>query len=217
MFFNSALQNERSCYNNNMSNVDERKITILRAALNLVRNMGFEAVSIASLAKEVGMSKSGLFAHFNSKEKMHLMILDHAAQTFSEDVFRKSLRAPRGLPRLKVIVKNWLAWYKVDGGGTCPFIAAAVEYDAKPGRVKQHIQLHMNRLIHSLNKSIELCVEQGDFSAKINTQAVAFELYSLIIGHLIYLRTLENKAATNIFYQAFDSLMNRCSAHQDKI
>ncbi|MBT4790178.1 MAG: TetR/AcrR family transcriptional regulator [Halobacteriovoraceae bacterium] len=190
----------------------ERKLTILNTALNLVRNMGFESLSIASLAKEVGMSKSGLFAHFNSKEKMHLMILDHAAYTFGNDVFKKSLKSKRGLPRLKLIVHNWVRWYKTGEGGTCPFLAAAVEYDAKPGPVKDRLQLHTNTLIATLNKSIELCIEQGHFKPKIDTKKVTFELYSIIIGHLVYIRTMELKSANKIFQASLDDLIKRNSA-----
>lgn len=181
---------------------------ILDTALNLVRNIGFESLSISSLASEVGMSKSGLFAHFNSKEKMHLMILDHGAYKFGEDVFRKSLTEKRGLPRLKKIVFNWINWYKKNGGGTCPFLAAAVEYDAKPGLVKERIQFHTNTLINSLAKSISLCIEEGHFK-NINDEQAAFELYSLIIGHLIYLRTLNRDNSHELFENAFESFINK--------
>ncbi|MBK24494.1 MAG: TetR family transcriptional regulator [Halobacteriovorax sp.] len=192
-----------------MSTSAERKLTILDTALALVRNTGFESVSIASLANEVGMSKSGLFAHFNSKEKMHLMILDHAAEKFGADIFGRSLKAKRGLPRLKLIVKNWVNWYKTDGGGTCPFLAAAVEYDSKPGAVKSRIQLHTNKLISSLNYSIDLCVEEDHFRKSIETKKVTFELYSIIIGHLVYLRTMEVKSANKIFQSSFNEFIER--------
>jgi AcrR family transcriptional regulator len=192
-----------------MGIASERRHTILNTALGLVRNMGFESVSIASLAKEVGMSKSGLFAHFNSKEKMHLMILDHAAEMFGNDVFRKSLGTQRGVPRLRKIVKNWVKWYQDNGGGTCPFLAAAVEYDARPGIVKDRIQLHTNNLIKSLNRSITICIEEGEFPLEMDTKKVTFELYSLIVGHLVYLRTMELKAANKIFQISFEELITR--------
>jgi AcrR family transcriptional regulator len=192
-----------------MSTTAKRKLTILDTALGLVRNTGFESVSIASLASEVGMSKSGLFAHFNSKEKMHLMILDHAAKKFGDDIFKKSLKAHRGLPRLRLIIKNWVNWYKSDGGGTCPFLAAAVEYDTKPGPVKSRIQLHTNTLINSLKYSIDLCVEEGEFRDDLDTKKITFELYSLIVGHLIYLRTMEFKSANKIFQSSVEGLIER--------
>ncbi|MBT3236183.1 MAG: TetR/AcrR family transcriptional regulator [Bdellovibrionales bacterium] len=173
--------------------------------------MGFESVSIASLAKEVGMSKSGLFAHFNSKEKMHLMILDHAADKFAHDIFRISLKSKRGLPRLRLIVKNWLSWFQVNGGGTCPFLAAAVEYDSRPGLVKDRIQLHIGRMIKSLNRSIDICVEEGEFVNDLDTKKATYEIYSLIVGQLVYLRTIEHKTASKMFKISFEELINRYS------
>lgn len=192
-----------------MSKALDKRLSILDTALSMVRNLGFESVSIATLASAVGMSKSGLFAHFNSKEKMHLMILDHAAQTFSDEVFRKSVKSSKGIPRLEKIITNWINWYKAGDGGTCPFLAASVEYDAKPGPVKERIKTHTNRLISSLNISAEQCVEVGDFKANTDTKKFAFDLYSLVIGHLIYLRTIEAKSASKIFQQSIQELIDR--------
>lgn len=193
-----------------MSSLSQRTLSILDTALSMVRNIGFESVSINSLAKEVGMSKSGLFAHFNSKEKMHIMILDHAANSFGEDVFRKSFSAQRGLPRLKRILKNWQAWYSKDGGGTCPFMAAAIEYDTKDGEVKERLLFHTNQLIDSLHISIQHCIDEQHFSQEIDPQKVAYELYSLTIGHLIYLRTMQRRSAKKLFQEASNELIERC-------
>jgi AcrR family transcriptional regulator len=204
-------QYERSCYYDNMK-AENRTTSILDQALSLVRNMGFESVSIATLAKEVGMSKSGLFAHFNSKEKMHVMILDHAADKFSEDIFRASLNKKRGLPRLEAIISNWLKWYHSNGGGNCPFIAASIEYDSKPGVVKERIMHHTNNLIASISVSVQHCVEEGHFNKNLNVKKISFELYSLVMGHLIYLRTLEAKNADELFVQTFDELIERSRA-----
>lgn len=195
-----------------MNRVINKRLSILDTALSMVRQLGFESVSISTLANAVGMSKSGLFAHFNSKEKMHLMILDHAAYTFSEEVFRKSLTSKRGLPRLKKIIKNWIDWYKAGDGGTCPFLAAAVEYDSKPGPVKNRIQNHTNALIKSLIFATTLCVEEGEFQENTDTKKFAYELYSLVIGHLVYLRTMESKSATTLFNQSINDLIARHQA-----
>lgn len=192
-----------------MSKTLEKRLTILDTALSLVRQIGFESVSIASLASEVGMSKSGLFAHFNSKEKMHLMILDHAADSFSEDIFKKSISKPRGIPRLEAIIKNWIKWYKNGDGGTCPFIAASVEYDSKPGPVKNRIKSHTRQLISSLSYTAQICVDEGQFKNNTDTDQFAYELYSLIVGHLIYLRTMESKAASRLFQNSINQLIQR--------
>ena len=167
--------------------MSDRTYSILDTALKMVRNIGFESVSINSLAKEVGMSKSGLFAHFNSKEKMHIMILDYAAELFSEKVYRKALKEKRGLPRLKAVMKNWATWNtSEEGGGACPFIAASIEYDRKPGEVKSVLKKHMRDLINTLTTSVEHCIEEGDFRNDVDAEQVAFELYSLITGHLVF-------------------------------
>jgi len=192
-----------------MVNVTEKTLSILDTALSLVRQTGFESVSIASLASEVGMSKSGLFAHFNSKEKMHLMILDHAAESFTYEIFKKSLNKPRGLSRLKSIIKNWSDWYKAGDGGTCPFVAASVEYDSRPGIVKDRIKLHINNLISSLEYCARQCIDQGDFHPKSEPKMFAYELYSLILGHLVYQRTIESKMATKLFNKAIEELITK--------
>ena len=194
-----------------MSTIIDKKITILDKALTMVRQIGFESVSIATLANEVGMSKSGLFAHFNSKEKMHLMILDHAAATFSNEVFRQALKAERGIPRLQLIMKNWVKWFKKDDGGTCPFLAASIEYNSKPGPVKDKIMNHTSHLIKSLEKTIQLCIDEKHFRTELDAANISYEFYSLIIGHLIYLRTIENKSAAKYFTNSTNQLIEKYS------
>jgi len=203
---------ERSCYLLSMNNTSDKKLIILDKALYMVRNMGFESMSISTLAKEVGMSKSGLFAHFSSKEKMHLMILDHAAQTFSEDVFQKSFSRARGLPRLKTIMNNWYTWYQAEGGGTCPFIAASIEYDKKSGPVKEALRAHTQTLIESLVTSVDHCIEEKDFAPKTDSTKVAYELYSYICGALVFSRTLEYKKPLALFKRSVADLIKNYSA-----
>lgn len=191
--------------------VHNKTSLILDTALKMVRNMGFETVSINTLAKEVGMSKSGLFAHFNSKEKMHIMILDHAAEVFSEEVFKSAIKEKRGLPRLRAIIKNWVSWYKMGGGGTCPFIAASVEYDRKPGPVKELLKTRTGNLIKALELSVQHCVEEGDFKKDTDPQKVAYEIYSLLCAGLVYQRTIEHKSIASIFKNSFEDLIERNS------
>lgn len=192
--------------------VQNKTQMILDTALKMVRNMGFETVSINSLAKEVGMSKSGLFAHFNSKEKMHVMILDHAADVFTDEVLRKAFRESRGVPRLRKIIKNWTSWYKSGGGGTCPFIAASIEYDKKPGPVKELLKKHTRSLTKSLELSVQHCIEEGHFKQDTNSEQVAFEIYSLLCAGLIYHRTMEHESVAKIFNNSFEDLIKRYSS-----
>src|SRR5690606_13086514 len=87
--------------------------------------------------KGVGLSKSGLFAHFKSKESLQLQILEHAAETFINKVVRTALQQPRGEPRLRALFDNWLRWANAGGHqGGCVFVGAAAEYDDRPGPVR---------------------------------------------------------------------------------
>jgi AcrR family transcriptional regulator len=187
------------------------KMTILDTALALVRKIGFKSVSINDLAKEVGMSKSGLFAHFNSKESMHMMILDHAAQSFTQGVFVPAIKQPRGLPRLRAIINNWMNWYGNNNEGGCPFLVAAAEYDGKPGDVKDRLNLHLTQLIKSLTKAVSLCMDQGHLDSKESAEQVAYEIYSLILGALIFNRTLGKKSSMKMFQNSLEQLLTRYS------
>lgn len=192
-----------------MSKATATKVDILNTALPLVRKIGFESLSISGLAKEVGMSKSGLFAHFNSKEKMHIMILDHAATDFTQRVIVPSIKTKRGLPRLKKILDNWLKWYGNSSEGTCPFVAASVEYDQKPGAVKDRLTLHCNALIKSITKAVSHCIEENHFKEDSDSDQIAYELYSFLVGGLIYHKTLNRKNARKILLTSIDSLISR--------
>lgn len=187
------------------------KMNILDTALSLVRKIGFKSVSINDLAKEVGMSKSGLFAHFNSKESMHMMILDHAAQSFTQSVFVPAIKLQRGLPRLNAIISNWMNWYGSNKEGGCPFLVAAAEYDGKPGEVKERLNLHLTQLIKSLTKAVSLSIDEGHLDSKHSAEQIAYEIYSLILGALIFNRTLGKKSSMKMFHNSLEQLFNRYS------
>jgi AcrR family transcriptional regulator len=106
---------------------------ILSRALELASQLGLEGLTIGELATDLGMSKSGLFAHFRSKERLQLAVLELAAEGFTSRVFRPALKRPRGEPRLRAIFENWLAWVSSDRQGGCIFLAGAMEYDDRGG------------------------------------------------------------------------------------
>ena len=192
-----------------MSKAKNTKVDILNTALPLVRKLGFESVSIANLAKEVGMSKSGLFAHFHSKEKMHVMILDHASVDFTQNVVIPALKTKRGLPRLKKIISNWLGWLGSSSEGACPFVAASIEYDQKDGLVKERLQFHLGSLIKAITRSVDHCIEEGHFNKKCDSNQIAYEIYSFIIGESIYRKTLGHKSSNKILLESLNRLYAR--------
>src|SRR5436853_7635330 len=107
---------------------------ILDNAFRLAARDGLGGVSLGSLAGDIGLSKSGLFAHFRSKEELQLEMLRTASMQFIENVMVPALRKPRGVPRLRAMFDNWLEWATAQQGG-CIFVAASVELDDRPGPV----------------------------------------------------------------------------------
>src|SRR3979490_3354906 len=101
---------------------------------------GLEGLSIGTLAQDVGMSKSGVFAHFGSREDLQLAVLEHAARRYGEQVLMPVLKIGRGFPRLHALFARWLDWSIASGlPGGCIMISAAAEYDDRPGPIRDSV------------------------------------------------------------------------------
>ena len=116
-----------------MSKGEATKTSILDEALHVASRVGFEGLSIGQLADRTEMSKSGLFAHFRSKEQLQLQTLEHAASRFTDVVVRPTLKAPRGERRIRELFERWLDWETETLAGGCVFASASIEYDDQPG------------------------------------------------------------------------------------
>ena len=150
---------------------------IVDRAIALVRKQGLESLSIGSLAQAAAMSKSGVFAHFGSREDMQLAVLDAVAEDFTQRVLTPAFRKPRGLKRLRAIVSNWMAWSQ-DG---CPMIAATIEYDDRPGVIRDRVVHWQRRLREALAHAVELAIETGELRAGIDPEQAAFELFGIVL------------------------------------
>ncbi len=156
---------------------------ILEHAVDLASLEGLEGLTIGRLAEELGMSKSGLFAHFGSKEELQLAAIDAARVRFVEEVFRPALREPRGYPRLVALCRSWLEYVKrgVFPGG-CFFAAASFEFDGRPGVVRDAVAVAMTTWMESLEKAIRMAQEEGHIDRKVEPAQLAFELNALFFG-----------------------------------
>lgn len=155
---------------------------ILDHAYELARQDGLEGLSIGALALGVGMSKSGVFAHFGSREELQLALLDAATQRFLDFVIRPAVRQPRGVQRLRAILERWSEWIRIHHNG-CVLISAVVEYDGRedgPLRtcVKQQQAGWRNELVRAINQAIEV----GDVRAGTDAGQLAFELYAVMLA-----------------------------------
>ena len=154
---------------------------ILDRAYMIAASAGLEGLSIGPLADAVGMSKSGVFAHFGSREELQLAVLDLVATRFGENTLIPALRAPRGLPRLKAILANWFEWLRRDSGG-CLLLTAMGEYDARPGALRDRVIAHHHRWQGELARAILLAVETGELRADIDATQFAFEINSIALA-----------------------------------
>ncbi|GAA3917713.1 TetR/AcrR family transcriptional regulator [Luteimonas lutimaris] len=141
---------------------------------------GLEGLSIAPLAEAVGMSKSGVFAHFGSREGLQLAVLDGAAERFGNAVLVPALSRPRGLPRLRAIMHNWFEWVRSTSGG-CVLLGAATEYDDRDGPLHDRVLHNDRRWRDVLHRTIEQSVEAGHLAPGDADQRV-FELYAIALA-----------------------------------
>ncbi|HYR55315.1 MAG TPA: TetR/AcrR family transcriptional regulator [Myxococcaceae bacterium] len=156
---------------------------ILDLAVNLASVEGLEGLSIGGLADKLGMSKSGLFASFGSKEELQLAAIEHASQIFIDAVVRKAMIAPRGLPRLWALCDSWLdyAGRKVFRGG-CFFAATTAEFDSHPGPIRDRLAALMKEWLSTLEVAVRKAQEAGHLRADADPAQLAFEIHSLFLG-----------------------------------
>ena len=157
--------------------------SILERAVDIASLDGLQGLTIGRLAEELGMSKSGLFAHFGSKEDLQIATIEAASQRYINEIFTEALRQPRGYPRLLAICNSWLSYIRrsVFPGG-CFFAAASFEFDSRPGPVRDRIRKMMDDWKHALERSIRMAKDEGHLKDDVDPSQLAFELNALFFG-----------------------------------
>jgi len=189
-----------------MSRGEDTRIAILEAGLDLASRHGLEAVTIGELAKVTGMSKSGLFAHFQSKENLQIELLRHAGEMFTRDVVIPALRVASGEPRIRALVANWIRYARSLAGG-CIFVTASSDFKDRPGKVRDFLLLQQESWIDSLRRVARSAVEVGGFRSDIDCDQFAFELYSLLLGFHLYHKLLDDPETEKRQEAALDQLL----------
>lgn len=159
---------------------------IIDQAYDMARQTGLEGLSIGPLAQAVGMSKSGVFAHFGSREDLQLAVLESAALRFGQQVLIASLSQPRGLPRLREIMRNWFEWGRSAAGGSvggCVLVGSVSEYDGRPGPIRDRVLLNEQRWRTELQRAAQLAIDCGHLRDG-DTDQYAFELYAIPLAML---------------------------------
>ena len=188
----------------------QTKQHIARKAITLASKVGLEKLTIGGLAKTIGMSKSGLFAHFTSKEGLQIHVMEAAVEMFTLRVIKPALKEPRGEPRLRAIIKNWIDWENsslMPGG--CLFIGAATEFDDCPGATRDFIANNQQQWWDFIAGAAKIAVAEGHFRKDLDSKQFAYELLSLFLGYHQLSRLLKDPKADRRLRAAFEALIER--------
>jgi AcrR family transcriptional regulator len=196
-----------------MGKGEQTRTAILDEALKIASRLGLEGLTIGSLADATGMSKSGLFAHFGSREDLQLAVLEHFAQLYGERVFVPVLKIERGLPRLRALFERWLDWTIASGlPGGCIMISAAAEYDDRPGPIRDAVIANQHRGNAITQKAVRLAIEEGHLRADTDPEQIAFEMLGIMLASHNHRRLLGDKEARKRALTAFEELVARHAA-----
>jgi AcrR family transcriptional regulator len=196
-----------------MSKGLKTKERILEKAAGLASVCGLEDISIGKLAEATGLSKSGLFAHFNSKENLQAQVIKRVADMFTEEVLRPAFNEPRGIPRIRALFDSWRDW--IDGDslpGGCVMIASATEFDDRPGAVRDEIAGMMKKLLDLLTRTAQIAIDEGHFRNDSDPRQFAFEFESLVHGYHLLWRLLKDPAARGLSDAAMERLLTAYEA-----
>jgi AcrR family transcriptional regulator len=153
---------------------------VAQAAADRASVEGLEGLTIGGLAEEMEMRKSSVFSLFGSKQELQLATLEAAIEQFKEEVWRPVADEPPGLPRLLALCDSWLAYHEreVMPGG-CFLTTATIEYDARPGPLRDAVARTMEEWLGVLEREAATAIDAGDLPADVDAADLAFELNAL--------------------------------------
>ena len=182
---------------------------LLEVAAREAGSVGLEGLTIGTLARNAEMSKSGVFAHFGSKEELQLAVVASARQRFIQDVLEPSFEVPAGAPRLRALFEHWMDWAEgksIPGG--CPILAASWEFGGRPGVVRDRVAHVQGELTTAVEKTVKIAVEEGHFRAGLDVVQFAYEMQCLALGFQLRHGLLRRSDARARARTAFDYLVN---------
>ena len=194
-----------------LSKGESTRSAILDHAVRLASQVGLSGISIGRLAEDLGLSKSGVFAHFQSKETLQVQVLETAAARFVQEIVRPALAEPRGEPRLRSLFERWLLWAKSQKTpGGCLFVAASVEFDDRPGPVRAKLVGLQREWLSVMANVVQAGIEARAFRSDTDAEQFAHDLYAVMLGYHHASRLLKDPRAEARAHTAFDSLIAAC-------
>jgi len=188
---------------------EQTKLAIIEAALGLAAQIGLEGLSIGVLAEVTQMSKSGVFAHFGSREELQISVIREYYARFSDEVFFPAMQEARGLPRVRALFANWMKRVAVELQSGCIFISGAVEFDDRPGPVRDALAGSVKTWLEAMYRAVVQAKEEGQLNADADEEQMAFEIHGLILALHYEARFLKNPDAIAHANRGFQNILAR--------
>ncbi|MFM2067604.1 MAG: hypothetical protein RLZZ584_2513, partial [Pseudomonadota bacterium] len=177
-----AIRTPRSSTSRSAQKGQQTRAAILDAALMLASQKGLEGLSIGALAEVTGMSKSGVFAHFGSREELQISVVREYHVRFEEEIFYPAMREARGLARLCALFQRWIRRVTVELDSGCLYISGAVEFDDRPGPVRDALADMVRTWQAAIERAIRMSIEEGHLQPDTDPLQLMFELHGLILA-----------------------------------
>jgi len=187
----------------------QTKAAIVEAALGLASQIGLEGLSIGALAEITGMSKSGVFAHFGSREELQITVIREYHDRFEREVFYTALQAPRGIPRLQALFDNWMLRTTTEIDSGCIYISGAVEFDDRAGPVRDALVSTVTTWQTAVRRAVEQAQEEKHLTRELDPMQVAFEIHGLILALHYEARFLKVPGAADRARLGFARILER--------
>ncbi len=196
-----------------MQKGQQTKAAIVDAALGLATQIGLEGLSIGALAEVMRMSKSGVFAHFGSREELQISVIREYHVRFEEEVFYPALEQARGLPRLRALFSNWMNRTSVEIDSGCLYISGAVEFDDRPGPVRDALAGSVNTWLSAMYRAVVQAKQAGHLAQDADEHQMAFEIHGLILALHYEARFLKTPGSIDRANTGFAHIVARYGNH----
>ncbi|HMJ56505.1 MAG TPA: TetR/AcrR family transcriptional regulator [Polyangiaceae bacterium] len=187
---------------------EQTRAAIVEAALELAGRDGLEGLTIGLVADRMRMSKSGVFAHFGSREELQIAVLKEYEKRFVEDVLLPSLNEPRGLPRLEAMYGRWIDRISVEISSGCIYVSGAAEYDDRPGPIRDELVGMIRSWQAELVRAIKQAIEVGHLRAETDPMQLVFVLQGFVLSVHFNTRLMHNKDSVTRARSGFSQLVN---------
>ena len=185
----------------------QTKAAIVDAALSLATHIGLEGLSIGALAEVTRMSKSGVFAHFGSREELQISVIREYHHRFEAEVFEPALRSPRGLPRLRALFHNWMKRTSVEIDSGCIYISGAVEFDDRPGPVRDALATSVRTWLAAMRRAVVQARSEGHLVSDVVDDQLLFEIHGLILALHYEARFLQAPGSIDRALRGFENIL----------